>query len=372
MKFKKGIIFLITLILLRLGWIFVMNRQIYLKPYAINFWLKEYESSQWKLGEKAKKFLSDAETHAVVGYQYLLGADPSTTNPEHPPLGRDLIGASIIIFKNEKIINLFLGFLVLVLYFFLAKIYLSSTSALLVVVILSFEPLFVEQMLTSMLDLSHLLFILAFLICFLKGEKKKSFSLFASSSFFLGLAMGTKIYLSSLIFMGFTLFWLLLRGDFRKFMFYYFSLIFLPLAYLLSYWQYFIYHPSLISFAKFQRWLTSWWAGTPHIQKGIVWPMLLLGRWHTWWGKEEIIAVDNYTLLWPIVTTLAFGGSLLAFKKKDFDILFLSVFVFGYLIFLSFEPVFPRHLLVAFPGLYILAFYFLETLLRNFNIKSKN
>lgn len=362
MKSEKKTIFLIILILIRFAWIFFTNREIYLTAYDTDYRLKEYESSQWKLGEKARKFLSDAETHAIVGYQYIKGADPSTTNPEHPPLGRDLIGASIMIFKNEKMGSFLLGILILSLYFFLARIYLSSTSALLAVGLLSLEPLFVEQMLISMLDLPHLLFILAFLICFLKGEKKNSFLLFALSSFFLGLAMGTKIYLSSLIFMGFTLLWLFVKGDFHKFMLFYFSLIFLPVSYLLSYLQYFIHHPSIIQFAKFQRWLTSWWAGTPIVQKGIVWPMLLLGKWYTWWGKEEIMRVNTYTLLWPIVTLLALGGTGLAFKRKYFDILFISLFVFGYLSFLSFEPVFSRHLLVVFPGLYILALYFLEAL----------
>lgn len=78
------------------------------------------------LKEIAQKGISDSELYSYVGYRYMQGENPSLLNPEHPPLGKYLIGISILLFNNENVILLIIGFLCLILVFLIT--YLISHS----------------------------------------------------------------------------------------------------------------------------------------------------------------------------------------------------------------------------------------------------
>lgn len=341
----------------------LQNLTSYTWQYDTDYWSKVFSQSQLVKGDKANIFLSDAEVYAIVGYKYARGEDPTTIHAEVPPLGKYLIGASIIIFSNPQAILPFIGAVVLLLLYLLSlRVLGSKPAALLVVALFNLDPLFRSHLLTSSLEMTHLLFLLAAFLFFLRGlpasgqgPTQPRYFLLASAS--LGAMMATKVYVSGLAVLVILLAYLVLTWQVRALVYFFFSLVVLPLAYSAAWVVHLAQNPDPIAFARFQRWLTSWWAGAPQVPWGGFAKILLLGKWQTWWDKKEIIEVASWTPIWPAITAVSLLGSLMAFARREKKALLVVFWVAGYMLFLTPAATFPRHLLAILPGLYLLFVY---------------
>ena len=98
--------------------------------------------------------MGDPELYAYAGWRQVQGDDPTVINPEMPPLGKYLLGFSILVFGNQKIQALFFGLGLLGMVFLLGKEVLKDkTWALVPVFFLVRDRIFLEDLIASMLDL---------------------------------------------------------------------------------------------------------------------------------------------------------------------------------------------------------------------------
>lgn len=300
-----------------------------------------------------REFIGDDGLYAYAGWEYIHGKDPTLLNAEMPPLGKYLIGLSILVFDNQNIFAIFSGILVLLAYFLLnLQIFKHKTLALLPVVLLSFEPIFYTQLRAPFLDLLYLSLLLFTFYFFLKEK-------FLFSVISLGLMMATKASLGTFITVVATV--MIYLFFYKKFKFIKKFVFFLPVAFItfaLTYFRFFWLGHGIREFLGVQKWIVNFYSEGAKANFGSAWEMLIIGRWQTWWDKT--IVINEWQITWPIIFLLSILLLYLMIRKKYFHKCFLFlIWVFIYLSFLSTLPVFPRYLLLVLPFLYSLSTYVL-------------
>jgi hypothetical protein len=349
---------LLLFLVIFLVWLNFLSRHLssFTTAFDVDFWQNEFLNTQLVKGDKAPRYYSDTEIYAIVGYKYTRGEDPTRIHPEVPPLGKELVGLSILIFKNQAILNLLLGWgSMLFLYLIAYQIFHRVTPGLLVVLFTSLDPQFRILLTDAYLDVPLFFFLLVSLWSFLKAQGR--YRWYIATCLSIGLMMATKFYFTSLLLYAVYLIWLFFQGNFKSFIWF---IVFSPiifLAYLLPYFSAFTHGMNLIGFWHFQGWLTSWWAGNAIVPWGGIFPLIFSGAWHTWWGTKSIIQVPEWNLLWPSVTVLSFLSIFKIIKSRRLPLLLLWLWSEGYLLFLSFTSPFPRYLILLMPFLYLLSLY---------------
>ena len=120
------------------------------------------------------EFLSDDKLYALAGWLYVHGHSPDEINFEHPPLAKYLIGLSEIAFGNHALSSLIFGVLTLVVVFLLSRALIKRPLlALMPVLALSLDKLFVGFSSSSMLDVYLTFFSSLSMLLFVKGLKNK-------------------------------------------------------------------------------------------------------------------------------------------------------------------------------------------------------
>src|SRR5882762_10176608 len=176
---KKLFVVFVALTVLHILFRVYSYRSEYLTPYNAKYWENRYLRSQWivpfdcsdpKLIPKDRKWcnvykatykqqilLGDDGLYTYAGWEYVHGRHPTSLNAEAPPLGKYLIGLSIIALGNQNIFALLSGILILISFFLLNKqVVKDSFLAFLPVALFSFEPLFYTQLRAPFLDLLYL------------------------------------------------------------------------------------------------------------------------------------------------------------------------------------------------------------------------
>ena len=334
--------FLLLAIIVRLAFLFWVNFSLYTTPFNVKQLEDKYFTSSYILGDKASHTLSDEDLYVVEGNMLVnQGKDLEKLTPGHPPLGKYIIGLSQKLFHNPYVFQ-FLSFALVLFIFF------NLSNSLFLTLALSFEPLLVSQMNKTLLGTHLLVFQLATIWFFLKflKQKKPKFATALFISLFIGLSFATKFFPVTFPLVITLVLFTVFSGNFKKFTQLTFSLPFAGLAFLLGHLSYFAHHFSLIQFIKFTRYQINWWAGSPQVAPFSIFRIIFSNQWSTWWG-EGIIKVKDWWLGWPILTSLA----LISFQNR-----FLFVYLVISLLFLSFQAVFPRHLLSIMPIIYLLAY----------------
>lgn len=348
----------VILILTLAPWIW-QNRQVWLAKYDVPYWQDAFEDSQIVRGDKARAWLSDYDLYAIVGYKYWRGDNPMNLHPEVPPLGKYLIGASILVFGNPAVMNLILGMAGLFLLYLTARqLDMSAAAAWAGILLVSLDQNFRTLLATSNLDIPHLFWLSLSLFSFLKSASSPRW--FWLSSFSLGLMMATKFYFTGLLLLGVYLLVLLVRRHFPNFIVYVSSLIFVPLGYVLAYVPALIYRPDVIGWLRFQRWLTGWWAGNATAPWGGIFPLLLAGRWHTWWSQRAVILPGEWSVLWPLTAALGLAAVVKIASRRRLPLFLIWLWPVVYLAWLSFTSVFPRYLVALTPFLSMLTVYLIS------------
>lgn len=343
---------LIIAIVFRLCYLLFVNLPLYQTPFDSQAAKDKYFQSSYIRGDKSDITLSDSELYAIEGY-FLNNEkyDLEKLTPGHPPLGKYLIGWSIEVFRSPYVVSYITYCLVLLAF------YLFSKSLLLTLVI-SFEPLLLSQLNNSLLDLFLLLFQLISIIFFQQfiNSKKHKILYISVSNLFIGLSFATKFFPVTMPLLGAYFLFILFSGKFDLFKKFILSLLFIPIGYVLGHFSYFVYHPSIVQFAKYFRYVLNWWAGSPHVPPFAVWSIIFQNQWPTWWG-QGIITVPDWWIGWPIVFSIAL---LLVSRRR----LFLWAYLVISFCFLSFQAIFPRHLTLILPIAYFLAYDRLKELIQ--------
>lgn len=354
---KKLFIFLLIIFFLQFIFRIFSYRNEYLSHFDSKYWKSRYEHSQWVV-PNSKQSIGDDGLYAYAGWEYINGHDPTTLNAEIPPFGKYLIGLSIILFNNQNIFALLCGIFVLAMLFLLNKfIFKDNYLAFLPVFLFSFEPLFYTQLRAPFIDLLYLGLLLSTFYFFLREQ-------FLISSIFLGLMTAAKASSTTfpLVSAAMLIYLIYMKHypEIKKFFLY------LPVAilvFLLTYIRYFLLGHDLRQFLGVQKWILTFYTNGAKGDPTSAWQILLAGKWPTWWGQT--LAVNEWNIFWPLslIATVYYTSSVLP-KHKLYKSMLFAIWIFLYLIFLSFVPVWPRYLLLVLPFMYNLAIWVLSKKIR--------
>lgn len=326
---------------------------------------------------KKGTWLPDETLYAFNGGALITGVSPILVNPEVPPVGKYMIGLSAIVFNNEDIIILITLCISLVLLYLVGVQVLSSKLfAVIPVVLLSFEPIFLNQLIYSpLLDIIQLMFLLAAIYFFnsVFNNKKNAILFFGLSNICLGLFIGTKFYATGVPVALAFLSVLLVRKDIYLVKMF---LITLPLAIfvlLFSYIRVLILGYPFMKFLGIQKWIL--WYNEGHVRTLFsVWPLLLFNRWYQSWNASKVLFDPQWRITWPIITTISLVMIIIEFFKKFHskpELEVLLVWVTFYLIFLSFGDASARYFVILIPILYLIALYGIRSISIQFIKKFK-
>lgn len=344
---------LIVIFFIQLVFRIYQYRDNYTVHYNFKYWEKRYYESQWAVPNSTNS-IGDDGLYAYAGYKYVYdGLNPILNSAEVPPLGKYLIGYTILVFGNQNVFGIITGILSLSLFYILNLIlFKNKFIAFLPVFLFSFDKLFYEQLQANYIDLLYLSFLF---LAFIFALKRK----YLVSSIFLGCFASTKfppisifaaITIASYVFLN-------NRKDFKKFVL---SLVLWPVFFIFTYARFFILGNNFVDFLKVLKYFLNYYSTGAKSQNHLmVLYMIFLGKWPTWWAG--VLRVDEWNLLWPV----SFLASLFYFKKfkvlvKD-PVFITIIWSIIYLCFLLIIPVSPRYLLLLFPFLYnVLAWILLK------------
>lgn len=378
---KNRIILIVSVIILAISLVFLLltlfpHRDLYLERFEPKSFEKMYLQSQWVISG-SKNLISDESLYAYAGYRYIRGLNPILLNPEMPPLGKYLIGVSILLFSNQNIATLLMAIFSLVLLFFI--VYLTTTSpiaASMAVLLSATHTSFIEQLLhTPQLDIFQLFFFLLFLLFFILFQKTNKLPYLIISGIVFGAFISIKFFLPYFFILNFSV---LIYFVFRKFSF---KKILVQLSILnliaiitftATYAQYFVLGGTLRKFLGVQKWIVLFYLQSKIDMTKLIGNYLFLiffNKWKFWFETYSTYSYQYWTPLWPIIFTLgSFSGYKLirSVKKKEnhFHLVFILIsFLLIYNIFLLATPIYPRYLLLLFMVMNILiSIYFSKML----------
>ncbi len=352
-KVKKIIWFgILVLIIISLSAFIVSKKSYFLRKFDPEFFGQLYTNSQYVIGDRSVGGIGDDGLYAFAGYYYFFQkGDVSSVNFEHPPLGKYLIGLSIYLFQNENMINLIYFVLLLISTYCLAlKLTKNKIISILSVFILSVNPLLLDHLIRSQLDLPFTLFFITAIYTFLCSLENHK--LIFISSFFWGLAFATRFF-PILIPIELYLIYFIVRYERKMLGKYLISLLIIPLIYLLTHISFFIYHPSMLEFIRHKIWMLSWYKGSP-ILIGNIWRNIYTGEYIDPAGK--LVINEHWNIQLPIITLL----SLIPFlQKKGLKPLMIRIVYFLNLLYLLYVTFYTtgvqKYILPVYPIICILA-----------------
>ena len=348
-----------------LSYVILQNKALYTEKFDPKLFERKYYQSQWVI-PNSKNIISDEDLFTYAGYRYINGLNPILINPETSYLGKYLIGFSIVIFNNQRIMSLIVGLLSLLI---LSHIVYYSTKSLIAsaiaVFLTSINTLFSDQLIHApQLDIFQLLFLLLFMIFFLIYKKTGIKLFLLSAGLSLGYFISTKFFLVSFFIMNLVLFiyYLIRKIDFKKILVEVAALnIVSLLTYVFTYVGFFLYGGTFRGFLGVQKWIYVFYrSSTIEISKllGSYLNLVFFNNWRYWTAGYPIIHYQYWSMLWPVVFIL---GLLSAFKllqdkktRKDDLTVLLTSFLIVYNLFLFITPIYPRYLLLLFVPLNIL------------------
>lgn len=323
---------------------------------------------------KKGDFIRDEYVYSFAAGSLIKGVSPILVNPEVPPLGKYFISLSILLFNNENTLTLFFGIGSLVLVYLLGKQVFSSTLlALLPVLLLSFEPLFLNQLaITPLLDIIQLFFLLGFFLFFNLAEKRKKYTkYFLLANCMLGAFISVKFFGTGVTLVGAAVLVLLLKKDIHNLIKYLLTAAVAPILLLVMYIPVLFTGTSLGSFLGIQKWILEYNQG--HLTKFFTFfPLFLFNKWYSWWDTS-ILSDFQWQITWPIsfITFLLALGIYLKYgqyRNKALNIILAWTSL--YLIILQTGYMSARYFVILLPALFIIMIYSFKSIVTLY-LKSK-
>lgn len=360
----------LLIFILLLGIVFLVGKEVfslnYRPSYQIEPYKKAYQGSQYTGGPG---LIPDETVFLYAAGFYLQGGNPLKVNPEMPPLGKYLLGLSILFFNNTNQLIVLAGILSLVALYLLGKLILDQNSlALIPVFLFSAEKLFLNQFrINPLLDIIQLPFILLSFYFIIKAVIKRNKASYLTVGLILGFVISIKVMITGmLIFLSWVIF-VLIQKKFQQLKNLFF--IALPAAFLvlfISYIKVFVDNPSFWNFFLVQKWVFLYQQSKLQFPLS-VWRLIFCNQWQTWWGDYRLLRAEEWWVVWPVATILTFTEIfyILVKRKKWQPVeMMIAVWICVYSLFLSLGTVSTRHLLPLLPFLYLVSTRFLSRFLR--------
>lgn len=316
---------------------------------------RAFNHSQYRVKENPG-IIPDETVFSYASGAYLHGVDPIYINSEHTPLGKYLIAISILVFKNDSLPILVFGiFSVLAVWLLGRTVIKDPWLNMLPSAFLCLEKLFADQFrITPLLDIIQLPFILLTLFVFIREVR---INRFVGTTLCVGLVMSMKTPIAGILLAGTCMVYMMLtqkiKGLIRFTAFIPFSLI----PFVLSYTKTFMDGYSISQFIGFIKWIILYQQSKLEYPFS-VWRLIYFNQWQTWWGNRSFLQATDWSITWPIFTTITIiVGLSVLFKKFNTTsaLNVLLLWALGYSIFLSLGVVSSRFFLPLFPVLYIIS-----------------
>ena len=366
LKFLKKIIFIIFLGIV----IFNVVSTVWslrVKYFSSDYWQrfpalkKTYLSSQY-VNKHPVGWSPDETIEAYAGGAFIKGINPVYVLPDTPPLGKYLIGLSALLFNNENTVILLCSILSLILLYALSyQIFRSSVLALGPPFLLSFEPIFKNQLVYApLLDIIQLIFLLSAFIAFNKALfSKKSLPFLLLANIFVGCFISTKFFITGVPIEAAFYLVLLFKKDRKRLLELTFTLPIAVFILLLSYARVFAFGYTINKFLGIQKWVFLYHK-SQLILPFSIWPLILLNKWYVWYGNKPVISDPQWLVTWPIVTLITIATAALGILRKikiSQNAWAIIVWTILYFVLFSFGEITSRYFVILIPILYIIALY---------------
>lgn len=356
--------FSLMIMTINISWYIFKNRQDFTGRFDPKVWEAKYQESQWVNPDpKTQVGIGDWGIYTWAGWQYVHGLNPILINPEHPPLGKYLIGLGLLVFRNTAIVGLISSLFALIGVFLLSRHVLNSRFlAIASTSLLTFEAIFMTNLNVTSLDPIQLGFLTFAFYFFIKGLRKSYF--FFLSSLMLGGVIATKFYVIGIMTAISLIMFLLASRNLKKIPIYLASLILTWTIHLASYFSLFIHGGTIKEYLATQKWALQFYRmSVQDVAPFSFWGLVFANKWQVWWN-QNLIASESWRIFWPLgiiayfVMLYHYGAKFFAkglgkikfitgnLSQIDGVILsWLSI----YFIFLSVFSGFPNYLLLALP-----------------------
>jgi hypothetical protein len=329
---------------------------------------KVYLDSQY-VNKHPKGWIPDEIVNSYAGGEYIKGTNPVLIAADTPPLGRYLIGLSVLIFNNENIVTLVFAALSLWLMYLVGQqIFSNRLVSIIAPLIFSFEPIFKNQIKYSpLLDIFQLVFLLSCFYFFNKAVfKQNGIVNFIFANISLGLFMATKFYITGIVIVAAWILVLVLRKKWVQLKYLLLSLPVSLITMLSSYSMLFAFGYNLKSFLGVQKYIFLYHK-SQLILPFSIWPLILFNKWYVWYGSNPISFDSQWLITWPAVTLISISTFVLGVIKKiklNENILVLIAWVIMYFGFFSFGQITSRYFVILIPVLYIISVYGIFALIK--------
>jgi len=337
------------------------------KYFSTDYWQrfpsleKIYLSSQY-VNKHPLGWAPDEIIESYAGGAFIRGINPVYVLPDTPPLGKYLIGLSAVLFNNETTVILLCVILSLILLYILSYQVMSSKFlALAPPFLLSFEPIFKNQLIYSpLLDIIQLVFLLSAFILFNKAlVSKKPLLFLLLANVFVGMFISTKFFITGLTIIAAFYLVLLIKRDKKRLMELTLTVPVSVIILLLSYIRVFAFGYAFNKFLGIQKWVFLYHK-SQLILPFSIWPLILLNKWYVWFGNKPVISDSQWFITWPVITlaTLITGiaGMLRRVRLNENTWVLIAWVIFYFGIF-SFGQITSRYFVILIPVLYVIAFY---------------
>ncbi len=310
------------LLTLGVGIVFWNIRWIFVYKFEPEYWENYYYESQWNV-PNSKRGISDEGDYRYIGYRLVNGENPFNVDYWVPPLGKYWYGVGSKYLGNPYLISVTIYLLTLLVVGLLARILFEKQwQVWMAVYLFAFNPLIIEQISQTMLDLPMTLFWLVSLL-FLYGKWPQNERLrVIGAGIALGLMAGTKpaffVPMIALVSLG----WIGWSNK-KQWLYYLPSIV---IGYLLAYSCYFIKHPNPIPFIRLHDKIIAFQKhnGGSHDWFNIF-RVILTSKYQGFWvgGKSQWITTWSLLLPTGVLTALCvFVGW---FKKIKIESVFVGI-----------------------------------------------
>lgn len=273
------------------------NRWIFSFRFEPEYWENYYYESQWNV-PNSKRGISDEGVYRYIGYRLVNGENPFNVDYWVPPLGKYWYGVGAKFLGNPYLIS-FIYYLISIYVFWLIDktIIPSERVRRLTLLLFAINPLLVEQMGQTMLDLPMTLFFMLTILFLLKSVEAKETKYGVLAGMSLGLMAGIKppYFVPMIMMVG--LIWLY-KNKVKN---WWYFLPMILLGYLLAYSCYFVAHPNPIPFIRLHEKVINFQKnnGGNHDLLNIF-RTIFLAKYKGHWVGAELIQPENWSAVLPI------------------------------------------------------------------------
>lgn len=316
------------------------NRWIFVYHFEPEYWENYYYESQWNI-PNSPRVISDEGVYRYIGYRLVNGENPFNVDYWVPPLGKYLYGLSAQYLSNPYITSFVFYLLSIFIFFKICSLLFLPNLRWPLTLLFAINPLIVEQISQTMLDLPLTVFFLLHLYFLLQIPKTtRPFRPLFLSAISLGLMAGTKppYFIPFIALLDFVYLYYHLRSKI--------ILLFPPFifaGYVLAYFCYFIYHPNPIPWLRLHDKIIAFHRQSSHAYN---WPQIFIpiftGHYTGFWVGAQRFFVTT----WSAILPLGLLATFYQFFKSRSLITLLSLLYLTLLFLIDF---WPRYLVPLLP-----------------------